>query len=34
MGKSRFGAISKDKREVDIYWKNISYRSVEESRVL
>lgn len=26
MGKSRCGAISKDKREVDIYWKNISYR--------
>lgn len=26
MGKSRCGAISKDKREVDNYWKNISYR--------
>lgn len=32
MGKSRCGAISKDKREVDIYWNK--YFISKESRVL
>lgn len=32
MGKSRFGAISKDKREVDIYWNK--YFISKEPRVL